>query len=164
MVTAGTPAQPLVAVTAFGHFKRRSNGPSVDAAACIVDQRQAVLEGGHRVTGRHASCRSGALAAPRILGGCPVQTPAAATGEFKMDRVLPGRYLIGTSLGGRHADSATWALKSVMADDKDITDRFSRLAPSPAPTKRRRDVHERVAAAAPANSCISPARRRPMRP
>lgn len=51
-------------------------------------------------------------------------TPTDPSGNFTMLRVAPGPYMINGPLSfGANANSMTWALQSVTADGKDITDR-----------------------------------------
>jgi protocatechuate 3,4-dioxygenase beta subunit len=58
------------------------------------------------------------------LGG-PVISTTSATGTFTLTSLVPGSYQIGGPLGfGPTADTMTWALKSVLVDGADITDRI----------------------------------------
>lgn len=129
-VTSGTPANPLVGLATVD----TSNGDQVGI--------QLTLRPASSIAGRIIFDGSNASAAGRVVSvgsfgrGAsfgPGVSAASDTGEFKMDRVLPGRYLIGSTLGGSTTDSATWALKSVVADDKDITDRVLDIGVEPAP-------------------------------
>jgi protocatechuate 3,4-dioxygenase beta subunit len=59
-------------------------------------------------------------------------TPTGASGDFQLIRVVPGRYLVGGPMSfGASTDSMTWTLKSVVADDKDITDRVLEITDAP---------------------------------
>jgi hypothetical protein len=130
-VTTGTPTDPLVGVATLD----TSNGDQVGV--------QLTLRPASSITGRLIFESSTASPAGRVVSvrsfgkfpdfGGAGAAPAAATGAFKIDRVLPGRYLIGSTLGGGTTDSATWALKSVVADDKDITDKVLEIGAEPAP-------------------------------
>jgi hypothetical protein len=50
-------------------------------------------------------------------------TNTTASGGFTFTNVSPGRYLFGGPFVGPGDDSVTWTVKSVVADDVDITDR-----------------------------------------
>ncbi len=52
-----------------------------------------------------------------------VSTNTSATGAFTFTNVTPGRYLFGGPFVGAGDDSVKWTVKSVMADEVDITDR-----------------------------------------
>ena len=66
----------------------------------------------------------GSTSAPSGLGG-PVLSPTSPTGTFTLTGVVPGRYQIGGPLAfGPTADTMTWALKSVLVDEADVTDRL----------------------------------------
>lgn len=61
-------------------------------------------------------------------------SPTVENGTFKIGFAMPGRYLIGGSLSnGAAGDGLAWTLKSVMADDKDITDKVLTIGADPAP-------------------------------
>lgn len=61
-------------------------------------------------------------------------TPTTDVGAFRIDRLMPGRYLIGGPLFfGASSDSVIWALKSVVADGKDVTDRVIEFSADPPP-------------------------------
>ena len=61
---------------------------------------------------------------PSAPGG-PAMSVTSATGTFTLAGLVPGRYQIGGPLGfGPTADTMTWALKSVLVDDADVTDRI----------------------------------------
>ena len=63
----------------------------------------------------------GTLAAP----GGPAMSTTTPTGTSTITGVVPGRYQVGGPLGfGPTSDTMTWALKSVMVDDADFTDRI----------------------------------------
>jgi hypothetical protein len=54
----------------------------------------------------------------------PMVAPTDASGRFTVTRARPGTYVLGGPLFfGASADSLTWALESVVADGRDITDR-----------------------------------------
>ena len=60
------------------------------------------------------------------LAGVPSPTITATNerGAFTMSNILPGTYVIGAPLSfGPTTDSMTWALESVIADGRDITDK-----------------------------------------
>jgi hypothetical protein len=50
-------------------------------------------------------------------------TTASADGTFTFTNVTPGRYLFAGPFAGPGDDSVKWTVKSIMADDLDITDR-----------------------------------------
>jgi uncharacterized protein (DUF2141 family) len=51
------------------------------------------------------------------------QSPTTATGSFTITNMIPGRYLIGGPLAfGPNTDTMTWAVQSVVVDDRDVTD------------------------------------------
>ncbi len=75
------------------------------------------------VAGRIVPLRQFGRVAATFLG--VGQTATNESGDFQIIRVVPGRYLIGGPMSfGASTDSVTWALKSVVADDKDITDQL----------------------------------------
>jgi protocatechuate 3,4-dioxygenase beta subunit len=70
---------------------------------------------------------------PSVPGG-PAMSVTSATGTFTLAGLVPGRYQIGGPLGfGPTADTITWALKSVLVDDTDITDRILEVSGDAAP-------------------------------
>lgn len=61
-------------------------------------------------------------------------TPTTADGLFRIQRVSPGRYVVGGPLSfGASANSMMWSLQSVTADGKDITDRPIDVMPETLP-------------------------------
>jgi uncharacterized protein (DUF2141 family) len=74
-----------------------------------------------------------ALAAMEGMPG-PNVTATTDTGMFTMTNVSPGAYLIGAPLSfGPTTDSMTWALESVIADGRDITDLPFEITPESVP-------------------------------
>ena len=58
------------------------------------------------------------------IGSGPTASATNNTGAFTITGLVPGRYLIGGPLSlGPTADTMTWALRSVVVDGTDITDR-----------------------------------------
>lgn len=54
----------------------------------------------------------------------PVVSPATATGEFTITRLLPGQYMFsGTPFFGASSDSVRWGIGSITVDGRDVTDR-----------------------------------------
>jgi hypothetical protein len=131
--TAGTPANPLVAVATLD----TSNGDQVGIQLTLRPAQsiagQLSFEGGKpSLAGHVVPVRTFGRVAD--FGAALGATVTRDTGEFRLDRVLPGRYLIGgASINGPADDSATWSLKSVIADDKDITDRVLEVGAESAP-------------------------------
>ena len=75
--------------------------------------------------GRRIPFRQFGSGAPQGGLGGPVISAASPTGAFTLTGLTPGRYQIGGPLGfGPTADTMTWALKSVLVDGADITDRI----------------------------------------
>ena len=75
----------------------------------------------------------GVASAPSGFGG-PVMSVTSPTGTFTLTSLVPGRYQIGGPLAfGPTADTMTWALKSVMVDDTDFTDRILEVSGDTAP-------------------------------
>lgn len=75
------------------------------------------------VAGRIVPIRSFGRVADSFLG--MGMMPSKESGDFQFIRVVAGRYLIGGPIAfGASSDTLTWALKSVVADDKDITDQL----------------------------------------
>lgn len=78
------------------------------------------------LAGRRIPFRQFGSASP--LGG-PTLAATSPTGAFTLTGLVPGRYQIGGPLGfGPTADTMTWALKSVVVDDADVTDRILEVA------------------------------------
>jgi len=133
-VTAGTPANPLVAVATFD----TSNG---DQLGIQLTLRPAPSIAGQLMFDGGAVSMAGRVVPIRIFGRTADfdrrdigATITRDTGEFRIDRVLPGRYLIGGAIiNGPAKDSATWSLKSGMSDDIDITDKVLEIGADAVP-------------------------------
>jgi uncharacterized protein (DUF2141 family) len=68
------------------------------------------------------------LGSPAAPGG-PTATVTSPTGTFTLTSLVPGSYQIGGPLGfGPTSDTMTWALKSVLVDGADVTDRILEVA------------------------------------
>ena len=70
------------------------------------------------------------------ISGAPAPIVSATTdrGAFTISSILPGTYVIGAALSfGPTSDSITWALESVIADGRDITDLPIELMPDALP-------------------------------
>jgi len=70
------------------------------------------------------------------LAGAPIPSvmPTNDAGTFNITNLLPGNYVIGAPLSfGPTSDSMTWALESVIADGRDITDRPFEITPDSLP-------------------------------
>ena len=109
-----------------GHRRRRHLRPAAADASDDDGERSADVRRARAVrlrpAGRRIPFRQ--LGGQPALGG-PTITATAATGTFTLTGLTPGRYQIGGPLGfGPTADTMTWALKSVVVDDADITDRI----------------------------------------
>ena len=64
----------------------------------------------------------------------PTISPSDAQGAFSLKDILPGRYVFGGAMTfGPSIATTTWALQSVMADGKDITDLPIEITPETAP-------------------------------
>jgi hypothetical protein len=66
-----------------------------------------------------------------VLSGFGAPSPSTSNekGAFSITGVLPGRYLVGGPLNlGPTSDAMTWALKSVVADGTDVTDRILEIS------------------------------------
>lgn len=64
----------------------------------------------------------------------PTVTPANAQGAFTIRDMMPGRYVFGGAMTfGPSTDTTTWALQSVVADGKDITDTAIDVTPETLP-------------------------------
>jgi protocatechuate 3,4-dioxygenase beta subunit len=132
-VTTGTPANPLVATATFDTSAGDQLGLQLTLHPAQSIMGQLVFDGGTApVAGHVVPVRNFGRTAD--FGPPLGATIARDTGEFKLDRVLPGRYLIGGAMiSGPASDSATWSLKSVIADDKDITDKVLEIGADSAP-------------------------------
>jgi 5-hydroxyisourate hydrolase-like protein (transthyretin family) len=72
--------------------------------------------GGQRIPFRSLTPAVASFATPQV-------TPTSPTGAFSIAGVTPGRFVIGGPLTfGATTASVTWALESVLADGRDITD------------------------------------------
>ena len=91
----------------------------------------------------HGASVAPALAGRRIpvraltaFTGAPTPTVTATTdaGAFTVSSLMPGAYVIGAPLSfGPTTDSMTWALESVVADGRDITDLPFEITPESLP-------------------------------
>jgi len=75
----------------------------------------------------------GSASAPSGFGG-PALSITSPAGTFTLTGLVPGRYQIGGPLGfGPTADTMTWALKSVLVDTVDVTDRLLEVSGDTSP-------------------------------
>lgn len=71
-------------------------------------------------------------AGPRALP--PSVSPATASGEFTITRLLPGRYMFsGTPFFGASTESVSWGIGSITVDGRDATDRGIDIQPGALP-------------------------------
>ena len=118
----------------------RGNGPATGQfASAIIDISvgnipavQLTMRPGITLTGRLVF--DGRTNVPAISGrrvpvkqlanlAAPTVSVTTATGEFNLSNVIPGVYVIGGPLSfGPTSDTMTWALQSVVVDERDVTD------------------------------------------
>ena len=99
--------RPTMTVNGQLAFEGRANAPSV--------------------TGRRVPFTVIGAGLERVGG--PTASATNQTGGFTITNVVPGRYLIGGPLSlGPTSDTMTWALKSVVVDGADVTDRILEIS------------------------------------
>ena len=141
-----SPGRYSVTVTGNGPQQGQFASAMVDIAGADIFGLQLLMRptmtvnGQLMFEGRASAPSAGGRRIPfRQLGGQPALggptiTATAATGTFTLTGLTPGRYQIGGPLGfGPTADTMTWALKSVLVDDADVTDRILEVSGDPAP-------------------------------
>ena len=138
-----TQAPGTYSLTALGTAAQQGQfaNTTVEVAGAGVYAVQLVLRPTMTLTGQLAF--EGRATAPSLAGrripfrwlssgtglGGPSASATTPTGTFTITGVVPGRYAVGGPMGfGPTADTMTWALKAVVVDNADVTDRILEIS------------------------------------